>query len=136
LRDIKALGVGIAMDDFGTGYSSLATLRAFPFDKLKVDRSFVRDLGEGSESLAIINAILGLGRGLRMPVVVEGVETEVQAEILRRCGCDEMQGYLLGRPASIDRFALITDPTGLLLPPRNTQDDPVAIAAQAGSDCK
>lgn len=136
LRDIKALGVRIAMDDFGTGYSSLATLRAFPFDKLKVDRSFVRDLGEGSESLAIINAILGLGRGLRMPVVVEGVETEVQAEILRRCGCDEMQGYLLGRPASIDRFALITDPTGLLLPPCNTRDDPVAIAASVSGDCR
>lgn len=108
LRDIKALGVRIAMDDFGTGYSSLATLRAFPFDKLKVDRSFVRDLSEGSESMAIINAILGLGRGLRMPVVVEGVETELQAAILRRCGCDELQGYLLGRPMPIDRFDAIT----------------------------
>ncbi|MDD2878604.1 MAG: EAL domain-containing protein [Acidiphilium sp.] len=114
LRQIKALGVRIAMDDFGTGYSSLATLRAFPFDKLKVDRSFVKDLGEGSESLAIINAILGLGRGLRLPVVVEGVETEVQAAILRRCGCDEMQGYLLGRPSPIDRFDMITDPDGLM----------------------
>lgn len=108
LRAIKALGVRIAMDDFGTGYSSLATLRAFPFDKLKVDRSFVRDLREGSESMAIINAILGLGRGLRLPVVVEGVETELQAALLRRCGADEMQGYLLGRPLPIDQFKTIT----------------------------
>ncbi len=108
LRAIKALGVRIAMDDFGTGYSSLATLRAFPFDKLKVDRSFVRDLCEGSESMAIINAILGLGRGLHLPVVVEGVETELQAAILRRCGADEMQGYLLGRPLPIDQFKTIT----------------------------
>lgn len=108
LRQIKALGVRIAMDDFGTGYSSLATLRAFPFDKLKVDRSFVKDLGEGSESLAIINAILGLGRGLRLPVVAEGVETEAQAAILRRCGADELQGYLLGKPSPIERFSLLT----------------------------
>ncbi len=110
LRRIKALGVRIAMDDFGTGYSSLATLRTFPFDKLKVDRSFVQDLaeppnGEPAGPLAIINAILGLGRGLRLPVVVEGVETEAQAEILRRCGCDQMQGYLLSRPLPIENFA-------------------------------
>jgi diguanylate cyclase (GGDEF)-like protein len=110
LRRIKALGVRIAMDDFGTGYSSLATLRTFPFDKLKVDRSFVQDLaeppnGEPAGPLAIINAILGLGRGLRLPVVVEGVETEAQAEILRRCGCEQMQGYLLSRPLPIENFA-------------------------------
>jgi len=116
LRRIKALGVRIAMDDFGTGYSSLATLRTFPFDKLKVDRSFVQDLaeppnGEPAGPLAIINAILGLGRGLRLPVVVEGVETEAQAEILRRCGCDQMQGYLLSRPLPIERFAATIDGT-------------------------
>jgi diguanylate cyclase (GGDEF)-like protein len=134
LRQIKALGARIAMDDFGTGYSSLATLRAFPFDKLKVDRSFVRDLSEGSESMAIINAILGLGRGLRLPVVVEGVETELQAAILRRCGCDELQGYLLGRPMPIDRFDNITQhttepdaPTQLFLSPLPLS--PVAIRA-------
>jgi predicted signal transduction protein with EAL and GGDEF domain len=109
LLRIKALGARIAMDDFGTGYSSLATLRTFPFDKLKVDRSFVQDLaeppnGEPAGPLAIINAILGLGRGLCLSVVVEGVETEAQAEILRRCGCDQMQGYLLSRPLPIENF--------------------------------
>lgn len=113
LRQIKALGVRVVMDDFGTGYSSLATLRAFPFDKLKVDRGFVRELGEETESLAIINAILGLGRGLRLPVVVEGVETELQATILRRCGADEIQGFLLGRPSPIGCFSAITDPDGI-----------------------
>lgn len=105
LRAVKALGVSIAMDDFGTGYSSLATLRAFPFDKLKVDRSFVKDLCDSGEPFAIINAILGLGRGLKLPVVAEGVETEMQAQILKRCGCDHFQGYLLGRPSPIETFA-------------------------------
>jgi len=132
LRQIKALGVDIAIDDFGTGYSSLATLRAFPFDKLKVDRSFVRDLDEGSESLAIINAILGLGRGLRMPVVVEGVETQTQADILRRCGCDEMQGYLLGRPSAIERFTTITNPNGTLPPPSCILSPPMAQERAGG----
>lgn len=109
LQRIKALGVGISIDDFGTGYSSLATLRAFPFNKLKIDRSFVRDLAEESESLAIVNAVLGLGRGLRLPVVVEGVETERQADILRDCGADEIQGYLFGRPSPISTYSAITD---------------------------
>lgn len=111
LRNVKALGVRIAMDDFGTGYSSLATLRAFPFDKLKVDRSFVRDLAAESESLAIVNAVVGLGRGLRLPVVVEGVETEDQAAILRQCGADAIQGYLVGRPLPIAAFSTITHPS-------------------------
>lgn len=110
LRRIKALGVRIAIDDFGSGYSSLATLRAFPFDKLKVDRNFVHDLGEESESLAIIKAVIGLGRGLRLPVVVEGVETEQQAAILRDCGADVIQGYLVGRPLPILCFRQMTDP--------------------------
>ena len=132
LRRIKALGVRIAMDDFGTGYSSLATLRTFPFDKLKVDRSFVQDLaeppnGEPAGPLAIINAILGLGRGLRLPVVVEGVETEAQAEILRRCGCDQMQGYLLSRPLPIERFAATIEGTDdqAMLRDLGTRSDPV-----------
>lgn len=108
LQRIRQLGVQIAIDDFGTGYSSLATLRAFPFDKLKVDRSFIKDLGQTTDALAIVQAILGLSRGLRLPVVAEGVETEVQAEILKRFGCDELQGYLLGHPLPIERFSQIT----------------------------
>ena len=104
LQRIRALGVQIAIDDFGTGYSSLATLRAFPFDKLKVDRSFIRDLGQTADALAIVEAILGLSRGLRLPVVAEGVETEIQADILRSCGCDQLQGYLLGHPMPIEGF--------------------------------
>jgi predicted signal transduction protein with EAL and GGDEF domain len=110
LQRIRRLGVQIAIDDFGTGYSSLATLRAFPFDKLKVDRSFIKDLGETHDALAIVEAILGLSRGLRLPVVAEGVETEAQVEILRRCGCDEMQGYLLSHPLPIDRFIELVGP--------------------------
>lgn len=104
LQRIRDLGVQIAIDDFGTGYSSLATLRAFPFDKLKVDRSFIRDLGQTADALAIVEAILGLSRGLRLPVVAEGVETETQAAILKSCGCDELQGYLLGHPMPIEGF--------------------------------
>ncbi len=104
LQRIRNLGVQIAIDDFGTGYSSLATLRAFPFDKLKVDRSFIRDLGQTPDALAIVKAILGLSRGLRLPVVAEGVETEIQADILKSCGCDQLQGYLLGHPMPIEGF--------------------------------
>ena len=104
LQHIRDLGVQIAIDDFGTGYSSLATLRAFPFDKLKVDRSFIRDLGQTADALAIVEAILGLSRGLRLPVVAEGVETEIQADILKSCGCDQLQGYLLGHPMPIEGF--------------------------------
>ena len=98
LRQIKALGVGVALDDFGTGYSSLQTLRAFPFDKIKLDRFFAAELEGSPQSTAIIRAVLALGKSLSIPVLAEGVETREQLEILLREGCDEVQGFLLGHP--------------------------------------
>ena len=98
LRQIKALGVGVALDDFGTGYSSLQTLRAFPFDKIKLDKFFAAELEGSPQSTAIIRAVLALGKSLSIPVLAEGVETREQLEILLREGCDEVQGFLLGLP--------------------------------------
>ncbi len=98
LRQIKALGVTIAIDDFGTGYASLDTLNAFPFDKIKIDRSFLMEADKSAQARAIVRAILALGRSLEIPVLAEGVETEGQMALLREEGCDQAQGYLLGRP--------------------------------------
>ncbi|MFN3775976.1 EAL domain-containing protein [Sphingomonas parapaucimobilis] len=98
LRQLKSLGVSIAMDDFGTGYSSLSTLRSFPFDKIKLDRSFMTELDIAPQSAAIIRAVLALGESLSIPILAEGVETPSQLEFLRAEGCNEAQGYLLGRP--------------------------------------
>ncbi|WP_342352915.1 EAL domain-containing protein [Methylobacterium frigidaeris] len=105
LRRIKALGVRIAMDDFGTGYSSLSNLRAFPFDKIKIDRSFIRAIDVNRETAAIMRAVLGLGRGLGLPVLAEGVETSAELAFLGAEHCHEAQGYLLGRPGPITQFA-------------------------------
>ncbi len=102
LRRIKAFGVTIAIDDFGTGYSSLETLRAFPFDKIKLDRSFMSEVEASPEAKAIVRAILALGHTLRVPVLAEGVETRSQLEILLDEGCDEAQGYFLGRPMPVE----------------------------------
>ncbi|WEK05295.1 MAG: EAL domain-containing protein [Candidatus Devosia phytovorans] len=103
LRQIKELGVTIAIDDFGTGYSSLETLRAFPFDKIKLDRSFMSEVETSKQAKAVVRAILELGRGLEVPVLAEGVETPEQLDFLLAEGCDEAQGYYLGRPQIIDR---------------------------------
>lgn len=102
LRQIKAMGVTIAMDDFGTGYSSLETLRSFPFDKIKLDRSFVRDLEVDRQSRAFVRAILALGKSLSIPVLAEGVETEAQADLLTLEGCDQFQGFFFGRPSMLN----------------------------------
>ncbi|MET0182441.1 MAG: EAL domain-containing protein [Caulobacterales bacterium] len=98
LRQLKALGVLIAMDDFGVGYSSLSTLRAFPFDKIKLDKSFMDEVEKSPQSRAIIRAVLTIGQSLNIPVLAEGVETEQQLNFLEAEGCHEVQGYLLGRP--------------------------------------
>ena len=118
LRRLKALGISIAMDDFGTGYSSLATLQAFPFDKIKIDRSFVGHVEGSPQAAVIVRAVLGLGRSLGMSVVAEGVETEEQMRFLAAEACDEAQGYLIGRPQLIERFAeqVSAAGTGRLLP--------------------
>ena len=104
LRQIKALGVTIAIDDFGTGYSSLDTLRSFPFDKIKLDRSFMADVERSPQAKAIIRAVLTLGRSLEIPVLAEGVETHVQLSILQVEGCNEAQGFFLGRPKPIEQI--------------------------------
>lgn len=107
LRQLRDLGVHLAIDDFGTGYSSLSALRRCPFDTLKVDQSFVAGIEANSEDLAIVTATLGLGRALGLRTVAEGVETHRQLEVLTSSGCDEAQGYLLGRPgppAAIERL--------------------------------
>jgi diguanylate cyclase (GGDEF)-like protein/PAS domain S-box-containing protein len=102
LHQLRELGVSISMDDFGTGYSSLSYLRSFPFDKIKIDRSFVKDLARRSDCLAIVRAISGLGRSLNITTTAEGVETEDQLDWLRAEGCNEVQGFLFSaaRPAS------------------------------------
>jgi diguanylate cyclase (GGDEF)-like protein/PAS domain S-box-containing protein len=105
LRNLKTLGIRIALDDFGTGYSSLSYLQSFPLDRIKIDRSFVAKLERNGGSAAIVRSVIGLARGLRLPVLAEGVETEPQRQILAREGCDEIQGYLIGRPAAIEAYA-------------------------------
>lgn len=98
LHSLRALGVGISMDDFGTGYSSLSYLRLFPFDKIKIDRSFIRDVVDDKDGLSIVKAVIRLGQSLRMNVVAEGVETIEQKNLLCEAGCQELQGYLFSQP--------------------------------------
>jgi len=104
LRRLKALGIRIAMDDFGTGYSSLSYLQSFPFDKIKIDRSFISNLEATPQSAEIVRAVLSLAHALHLPVVAEGVETEAQRAFLEGESCEEMQGYLIGRPEPIERY--------------------------------
>lgn len=105
LRRLKALGVRISMDDFGSGYSSLSYLQAFPFDKIKIDRAFIMNLGRNPQSAAIVRAVIDLGHGLEMSIIAEGVETIDQLTFLAREGCDGVQGYLLGKPLPIGQYA-------------------------------
>lgn len=101
LHQIKDLGVRISMDDFGTGYSSLSYLRSFPFDKIKIDRSFTKELGRRDDCTAIIRAVTRLGSSLGMTTIAEGVETQAQLEILRAEGCDQVQGFLFSPPVPV-----------------------------------
>ncbi len=117
LHQLRELGVRISMDDFGTGFSSLGYLRSFPFDKIKIDQSFVRDLtalgSSGGNAQAIIRAIAGLGSNLGMRITAEGVETAAQLDHVRREGCSEVQGYLLSRPAPAGEVAGLIKSLGL-----------------------
>lgn len=113
LVELKSLGVRISMDDFGTGYSSLSYLKRFPFDKIKIDRSFVSQLEVGSEDAAIVRAILAMGHSLGMIATAEGVESAEQFDYLQLEGCDEAQGFLLGRPMPFEyALALCNVPDG------------------------
>jgi diguanylate cyclase (GGDEF)-like protein len=120
LHRLRALGIAIALDDFGTGYSSLGYLQRFPFDRVKVDRSFVRSLGRTREADAIVRSVIDLCEALDMTVIAEGVETEEQRRILTVLGCDEAQGHLFGRPMAVEelrelfRFDAVPQP----VPPR------------------
>jgi EAL domain-containing protein (putative c-di-GMP-specific phosphodiesterase class I) len=102
LHRLKELGIRIAMDDFGTGYSSLSYLRSFPYDKIKVDRSFVSDLAAGTEHVIIVQAVVSIARALGMTTTAEGVEAAGQKEFLAALGCDEAQGYLFSAPVPAD----------------------------------
>ncbi|WP_186392570.1 MULTISPECIES: bifunctional diguanylate cyclase/phosphodiesterase [unclassified Pannonibacter] len=110
LSQLKALGVRIALDDFGTGYSSLSYLRHYHFDKIKIDKSFVSELGDGGESMAIISAVIILARSLKMEVTAEGVETEEQANQLRLMGCGSLQGFYFGQPVETYPDTLVPRP--------------------------
>ena len=98
LHDLRTLGVRICMDDFGTGYSSLSYLRSFPFDKIKIDRSFVADVNDDRDANAIVRAVASLGHSLGMATTAEGVETAGQLDMIKAQGCTEVQGYFISRP--------------------------------------
>lgn len=117
MQELRDSGMSLALDDFGTGYSSLSYLTKFPFSKIKIDRSFVRDITRDPQSEAIVSAIVTLARRLGVTVTAEGIEREDQAELLRRCGADFLQGYLFGRPAAQPGFAMASTQSAA---PRNT----------------
>jgi EAL domain-containing protein (putative c-di-GMP-specific phosphodiesterase class I) len=104
LYQLRELGVRIAMDDFGTGYSSLSYLQSFPFDRIKIDRSFIKDITDGAGSLNIVRAVAALATGLGMVTTAEGVETQEQRDTVKAEGCTEMQGYFFSKPLPVDEI--------------------------------
>jgi diguanylate cyclase (GGDEF)-like protein len=135
LVELRRMGFSLALDDFGTGYSSLSYLRRYPIDKIKIDRSFITPLGDDLEAAAVVGAIVRLARALRLTVIAEGVETEVQREILRGCGCGQSQGFLFSPAVSseaIDRLVeLGRRPMPLFDPPLPSPSHDAAPAAAA-----
>jgi EAL domain-containing protein (putative c-di-GMP-specific phosphodiesterase class I) len=107
LHQLRAMGIGVALDDFGTGYSSLSYLHRFPFSKIKIDQSFVRDLLTNKESMSIVRAVTGLGKSLGIKTIAEGVETLGQLNKLRDKGCTEVQGYFFSRPRPASELPLL-----------------------------
>ena len=122
LRKLKAMGISVAMDDFGTGYSSLATLHAFPFDKIKLDQSFVKRLPGDAAAAAIVRTVLALGVSLDVPVLAEGIETEAQWQFLAREGYAKGQGYLFARPVAVAQL-----PVAIEAAARFVRDDAPSI---------
>ena len=110
LHRLRELGVRICMDDFGTGYSSLGYLRKFPFDKIKIDRSFISGLPGDNDSVAIVRAVAGLATSLNMMATAEGVETQAQLEKIRELGCVEMQGHLFSPPRPLPQLMHLIEP--------------------------
>jgi EAL domain-containing protein (putative c-di-GMP-specific phosphodiesterase class I) len=108
MHKLKALGIRIAMDDFGTGYSSLSMLQTFPFDKIKIDRSFIRDVHKNSQRAAIVRSTLLLGAALDIPVLAEGVESEDELRFLREENCTSSQGFYFGQPMAREDMRRIT----------------------------
>nr|WP_180356127.1 EAL domain-containing protein [Rhizobium smilacinae] len=104
LQALRAGGVGIAFDDYGTGFASLSLLKKYPLTRLKIDREFVRDIEKDPDDAAIVEAVLAMGRSLRLEVIAEGMETQAQADILKQLRCSEAQGYLFGKPMPADEF--------------------------------
>ncbi|MES5098003.1 EAL domain-containing protein [Agrobacterium sp. BA1120] len=104
LEKLKEVGIQIAMDDFGTGYSSLGNLRGVPFDKIKIDQSFLRDVATDTDALAIVEFVVGMAKSLRMTTIAEGIETQEQFDCMTRLGCDQMQGYLIGYPSPAEKL--------------------------------
>ena len=129
LHQLRDLGVRISMDDFGTGYSSLSYLRSFPFDKIKIDQSFVRDLNK--DAIAIIHAVSGLGASLGMTTTAEGVETKEQLELVRAEGCTEVQGYLFSRPQPASEVPRLLSSLGRKSQAERSSNDPDHEARQA-----
>jgi EAL domain-containing protein (putative c-di-GMP-specific phosphodiesterase class I) len=114
LARLRRLGVSIALDDFGTGYSSLSYLWKFPFDTVKIDRSFVTEMETEPKAAAIVNTIMALGKILDLTITAEGVETPAQANILREAGCDQAQGFLFGRPLPVESANALANVTPML----------------------
>jgi EAL domain-containing protein (putative c-di-GMP-specific phosphodiesterase class I) len=105
LAALKRIGLGLAIDDFGTGYSSLSSLKSFPIDTIKVDRSFVRHVPDNTDDTAIMDAIIAMGKTLGLTVVAEGVETREQVEFLREHGCEQFQGFYFSKPLPAGELA-------------------------------
>jgi EAL domain-containing protein (putative c-di-GMP-specific phosphodiesterase class I) len=131
VASLKNQGVRLALDDFGTGYSSLAVLRALPFDRIKIDRSFVKAMGSDPESRAIVTAIARMGESLGVPVTAEGIESGQDADHLRAIGCDMGQGWLYGRPIPAAEIREMLAGKDLLVSPVRDSEDG---ATDGGSD--
>jgi predicted signal transduction protein with EAL and GGDEF domain len=110
LHQLRQIGVRISLDDFGTGFSSLSYLRAFPFDKMKIDRSFVQEIGSSRKTMVITKSLIKLATGLEMSITAEGVETQEQLDWLKAAGCTEVQGYLISRPLPVAQFRSFINP--------------------------